>query len=386
MQNDDITWEIVRKYGCSFRFQTGANKFCRNEFNVDGLCTRRGCPLANSKYATVREHKGNIFLYIRYPEKVFTPRYQWKRIKLSKNMIEAGQTLEDELVFWPEFFKRKCRRRLLKIRTYMSRMRTLKLHVSKEIVPHRAKRELLLKKKEEKALTAAKLEKSLEQALVDRLAAGTYSNLYNFEEKRRLKKLKEDIIREEKEDRMFEESDVEEEEEEETEDVEDEEEEISENEEEAMMDPELRKELKSIRLEDDGDDETDESDISSAEEEEDGTVRYVEDFEESDEEEEEPLDIEDMDRLEASVSKVRVGPGRTQLSTIMSEGERLQLNDMEMEDLIKKRKYQERKPGDERKIKRFARKQALAKKNVRAIYEKNLRQKQANREKVVKRK
>ena len=83
-----------------------------------------------------------------------------------------------------------------------------------------------------------------------------YSNLYNFEEKRRLKKLKEDIIREEKEDRMFEESDVEEEEEEEeeTEDVEDEEEEISENEEEAMMDPELRKELKSIRLEDDGDD------------------------------------------------------------------------------------------------------------------------------------
>ena len=54
---------------------------------------------------------------------------------------------------------------------------------------------------------------------------------------------------------------------------------------------------------------------------------------------------QDMDRLEASVSKVRVGPGRTQLSTIMSEGERLQLNDMEMEDLIKKRKYQERKPG-----------------------------------------
>lgn len=199
MQHDEVIWQLVMHGHCSFRAKTKVQNFCRNEYNVTGLCNRSSCPLANSRYATIREDNGRCYLYIKTIERAHTPKNMWQKIRLKRQYAQALEQIDSHLVHWPKFLVHKNKQRLTKITQYLIRMRRLALRSRPKLVTMPARKEKQLRRKEAKAETAAQLEVSIERELLARLQAGTYGDIYNFPTKQYEKVLsKEENAEEEK--------------------------------------------------------------------------------------------------------------------------------------------------------------------------------------------
>jgi protein MAK16 len=185
MQQDDIVWQIIDKKHCAFKLKTTTTSFCRNEYNVTGVCNRQSCPLANSQYATVREFDGRLFLCKKVVERAHMPAKMWELVKLSLNETEARAQITKELEYWPGWLKTKCIQRVKRINEVLKRMRRLEARADEQpiLLPKRSKQIKHERNREERAHQVSRLENAIETELLQRLQQGVYGEIYNFNKK-----------------------------------------------------------------------------------------------------------------------------------------------------------------------------------------------------------
>ncbi|CAJ1025720.1 putative Ribosomal L28e protein family/Mak16 protein C-terminal region containing protein [Leishmania utingensis] len=182
MNHDDAMWNIMGQTFCSFKVKTNDDKvrFCRNPYNVTGLCQRGVCPLSNAQYATVIEHEDELYLYVKTAERAHLPRRQWEKVKLDVSFPKALAQIDDELQWWDQKLVIKVKARLLRLKQYLMRKRKMLMEPQDEYVSVNKRQEDKLLRREEKAEAAARIEMEIEKELLDRLRKGTYDSVINY--------------------------------------------------------------------------------------------------------------------------------------------------------------------------------------------------------------
>ncbi len=163
MIQDDVIWQVIGGQGqCSFKAKTGHTVFCTNEMNLTGLCRKKFCPLANSRYATVLYRKGKVILCMKTIERAHTPSKLWEKVELDRNYLKALEQIDKELEYWPRLYIHKCKQRLTKIFQMARRMRKLKKQTGETLV--------VINKKLEKREQAREIRASRSARVIDQIA------------------------------------------------------------------------------------------------------------------------------------------------------------------------------------------------------------------------
>lgn len=191
---DRKIWEAIgNKKNCSFKIDTALDTLCKNKYNVTGICEEFSCPLANTKYATVRSIDEVLYLFIKEPERAHSPKLAYEKIELSKDYNEALKQIEENLEFWDEKVIHKCKQRMTKLTEYHERIEYLRENGQQEYMVRKTKMNRREKIRALKALNTVDFDKEIGDELMMRLEAGIYGeeNKEKYERaQERQKKLK----------------------------------------------------------------------------------------------------------------------------------------------------------------------------------------------------
>nr|UXY87725.1 maintenance of killer 16, mak16-like protein [Cryptomonas curvata] len=179
--NEDLIWNIIgKKKFCCFKYSFLPNQnFCKNKFNLTGFCSKKSCPLANNKYATVIEKNGFLFLYLKVNQNINFPNRIWKKITLSRNFIKAIQQIDIHLALWPTFFVNKVKLRLTKLNQILIRTKIKNIEIKKDFISN-LNLKITNRKKKFKLIEKIKIEKLIEEELLNRLHMGVYGENYKL--------------------------------------------------------------------------------------------------------------------------------------------------------------------------------------------------------------
>ena len=116
-------------------------------------------------------------------ERAHTPLDLWEKIKLDKSYNLALAQIDENLLYWPEFLKHKCKQRFTRMRQMLVRKRRLKIKQSEEYEVISRKAEKREKSRGIKAEKSALVERHIEEILLEKLKKGVYDDIYNYPSK-----------------------------------------------------------------------------------------------------------------------------------------------------------------------------------------------------------
>ena len=113
-------------------------------------------------------------------ERAHTPKELWESIKIDPSYNKALEQIDNELKYWPNFLKHKCKQRFTRLRQILIKRKKMKLEGRAEykVVSHKAeKRE---KTRLVKAEKSAVIENHIVDGLLKNLKEGKYDDIYNI--------------------------------------------------------------------------------------------------------------------------------------------------------------------------------------------------------------